>query len=317
MAIKTGILEQKLGDRKTMLFKDARDYQILFLSTFLFLGIFTRDWTLRLDFIFLLLLSCLLTQALLSSLVNLIEAKNSQKEPTYHYQNKFYHFTNLLSIPSLRSATITALGLCLLLRGNDYKTMAIAGCLAIASKFLFRFRGKHFFNPANFGIIAALIITNDAWVSPGQWGADWWYLLLFVGTGGIILKRVGRWDTSIAFLLAYSSLEAMRNFWLGLDLDVLQHQLMTGSLLLFAFFMITDPRSIPNATTGRVIWSVSIAILTFILQHTFYLSTAVFWSLFILSPLTILLDSIWSASRFSWQSNRINNFRVRSSALAS
>jgi Na+-transporting NADH:ubiquinone oxidoreductase subunit NqrB len=293
-----------------MLFKDARDYQILFLSGFLFLGILTRDWTLRLDFIGVLFLSCLLTQAFLSLLVNAIEGQNSQYTPQYPYDNQFYHLKNLLSISSLRSATITALGLCLLLRGNHWTTIAIAGCLAIASKFIFRFREKHFFNPANFGIIAALILTNDAWVSPGQWGTDWWYLLLFAGTGGIILKRVGRWDTSAAFLLTYISLEAIRNFWLGWSLDVLQHQLTSGSLLLFAFFMITDPRSIPNATISRIIWAVSIAILTFILQHSFYLSNAVFWALFILSPLTIILDSIWSASRFSWQSNSVGRLNL-------
>ncbi|OKH21588.1 Na+-transporting NADH:ubiquinone oxidoreductase, subunit NqrB [Hydrococcus rivularis NIES-593] len=293
-----------------MLFKDARDYQILFLSGFLFLGILTRDWTLRLDLIGMLLLSCLLTQAFLSLLVNATQEKNGQYTRQYHYDNQFYHLKNFLSIFSLRSATITALGLCLLLRGNHWTTIAIAGCLAIASKFIFRFREKHFFNPANFGIIATLILTDDAWVSPGQWGTDWWYLLLFAGTGGIILKRVGRWDTSAAFLLTYIGLEAIRNFWLGWSLDVLQHQLTSGSLLLFAFFMITDPRSIPNATISRIIWAVSIAILTFILQHAFYLSTAVFWALFSLSPLTIILDSIWSASRFSWQSTSVGRLNL-------
>jgi Na+-transporting NADH:ubiquinone oxidoreductase subunit NqrB len=277
--------------------KDARDYQIVFLSGFLFLGIQTRDWTLRLDLICVLFVSCLLTQAFFSFLTNLSDTQKVSQE----------RLINLLSIPSWRSAIITSLGLCLLLRGNHAITMAIAGCLAIASKFLFRTQGKHFFNPANFGIISALILTHDAWVSPGQWGADWWYLLLFVGAGGIIVKRVGRWDTSATFLGAYINLEILRNFWVGWSWDVLQHQLMNGSLLLFAFFMITDPRSIPNATTSRIIWSVSLAILTFILQHTFYITTAVFWSLFILSPVTIVLDIIWSAPRFSWQQNAINN----------
>lgn len=45
--------------------------------------------------------------------------------------------------------------------------------VAIASKFVFSFGEKHFFNPANFGIIFALLLTNNAWVSPGQWGEDW------------------------------------------------------------------------------------------------------------------------------------------------
>ncbi|MGK7872284.1 MAG: RnfABCDGE type electron transport complex subunit D [Xenococcaceae cyanobacterium] len=288
-----------------MLFQDARDYQILFLSAFLFLGISTRDWTLRVDLMLVVILSCLLTQALLSLLVNYVNSQVTHRSPPKHPHDQLYHPINLLAISSLRSAAITSLALCLLLRGNDYTTMAIAGCLAIASKFLFRFRGKHFFNPANFGIIAALIITNDAWVSPGQWGTDWWYLLLFAATGGMILKRVGRWDTSAAFIVAYAGLEAMRNLWLGWSWDVLQHQLMSGSLLLFAFFMLTDPRSIPNATMSRLIWAVSIAVLAFILLHQFYLSTAIFWALFALAPLTIFLDSIWSAPRFSWQSNAL------------
>ena len=228
------------------------------------------------------MLVCLLTQWLLSSLVTgnwSLGTGNS----------------------SLRSAAITALGLCLLLRGNDYTTMAIAASLAIASKFVFRVREKHFFNPANFGIIAALILTNDAWVTPGQWGTDWWYLLLFAGTGGMILKRVGRWDTSAAFLLVYGALEAIRNVWLGWTWDVWQHQLMSGSLLLFALFMLTDPRSIPNARSSRLIWAIALAILTFILRDYFYLSTAMFWALFALSPLTILLDYLWDAPRFVWR----------------
>ncbi|MDY6941360.1 MAG: RnfABCDGE type electron transport complex subunit D, partial [Cyanobacteriota bacterium] len=208
------------------------------------------------------------------------------------------------SLGSLRSALITSLGLCLLLRANEPTTMAIAGCLAIASKFLFRIRGKHFFNPANFGIIAALLLTSDAWVSPGQWGTDWWYLLLFAGTGGMVLQKVGRWDTSAAFFIAYAGLEAIRNIRLGQGWDIWAHHLTSGSLLLFALFMLTDPRSIPNARIARLLWAVAIAGLAFIFGHQLYLSTAIFWALFLLSPMTIVLDSVWSAPRFSWQTIR-------------
>jgi Na+-transporting NADH:ubiquinone oxidoreductase subunit NqrB len=178
--------------------------------------------------------------------------------------------------------------------------MVIAGAAAIASKFLFQIDHKHFFNPANFGIISALALTPNAWVSPGQWGEDWWYLLLFLGTGGLILQRIGRWDTTAAFLGAYATLEAMRNLWLGWTWDVYFHRLMSGSLILFALFMITDPRSIPNSRNGRIFWAVAIAFLTFIFRNYFFLPTAVFWALFILAPFTILMDTIWSSPRFSW-----------------
>ena len=290
-----------------MFFQDARDYQILFLSLFLFVGISTRDWTLQPDLILVTIASCLLTQFCLSSFINFVKSKNKHNLPLKQTSVKLYHQASLAAIGQLRSAMITALGLCLLLRANDYTTMAIAACLAIASKFLFRFRNKHFFNPANFGIIAVLIITNDAWISPGQWGTDWWYLLLFLGTGGTILRKVGRWDTSAAFLLAYAGLEAIRNLWLGWSWDVWQHQLMSGSLLLFALFMLTDPRSIPDARISRLIWAISIALLSFVLGNYFFVTQAIFWTLFFVSPFTIFLDSIWNAPRFSWQSNLDKN----------
>ena len=286
-----------------MLLKDARVTQIVFLSLFLFLGVSTRDWTIQFNLMLVVMVSCLITQWILSSVVEY--GKQADEYSFVDLDRKFNILISPKVLTSLRSALITALGLCLLLRSNSPETMAIAGIGAIASKFLFRHHNKHFFNPANFGIICALTLTNDAWVSPGQWGTDWWYLLLFLGLGGVVLKQVGRWDTSIAFLLFYGSLEAARNFWLGWSGDVWQHQFMSGSLLLFALFMLSDPRSIPNSQKGRWIWSGAIALCTFILQHYFYLSTAIFWSLFIVSPLTILLDMVWNAPRFDWMKSQL------------
>ncbi|MGB3403036.1 MAG: RnfABCDGE type electron transport complex subunit D [Microcoleaceae cyanobacterium] len=273
------------------MFKDARHAQILFLASFLILGISTRDWTVHPQQIIVVIVSCLLTQAIATVAITW------NLQPTSATRQPFYS--------SWKSALITALGLCLLLRTNHPMTMALAGSLAIASKFLFRYQGKHFFNPANFGIIATLLLTQDAWVSPGQWGTDWWYFLLFAATGGMILKQVGRWETSAVFLGVYASLEALRNLWLGWSWDVYTHHLTSGSLLLFALFMLTDPRSIPNARWSRIIWATAIAWVTFILQHQFFVTTAIFWALFFLSPLTLILDSIWSESRFNWGASRI------------
>jgi Na+-transporting NADH:ubiquinone oxidoreductase subunit NqrB len=355
-----------------MLKQDPRNYQILFLSLFLILGIGTRDWTLRPDLILVVMLTCLVTQGVAisifpnlkekmlnflankkienwalgdagtrnlclseeatllgiedwketlhverevaqvdSSISQVSTVKTSLQSPVSLLKKKPNHsesdnsdWLNSPQLTSLKSALITALSLSLLLRADRSTTMILAGALAILSKFLFQVESKHFFNPANFGIIAALTLTNDAWVSPGQWGEDGWYALLFAGTGGMVVKRVGRWDTTAAFLGAYALLEAMRNLWLGWTWDVFCHRLMSGSLLLFALFMITDPRSIPNAKISRLIWAGCIAILTFILRNQFFVATSVFWALFALAPLSVVLDSIWSAPRFAWSQNR-------------
>lgn len=280
------------------LFKDARDFQILFLASFLMLGIFNRDWTVRPELMLAIILSAIITQLI---------------------ADKIFSSEN----PSIRSALITAISLCALLRAGSVTTMMIAGAASILSKFIFRYRGKHFFNPSNFGIILVLLLTNDAWVSPGQWGNEVWFVLLFFATGGMVVQKVGRWETTGAFLGGYALLEFIRNQWLGWTPDVFVHKMMSGSLLLFSFFMITDPRAIPDRRIARMLWAFCVAILTYILRNHYFLPTAPFWALFALSPLTILFDRFLPAKRFEWnrrdhkEVQRIREVQCQPNALPS
>jgi Na+-transporting NADH:ubiquinone oxidoreductase subunit NqrB len=270
-----------------MLWQDARSYQILFLSSFLLLGVGWKDWTLHLDVVVSAITACLIMQ-------RIAIAYTEQSWPL-SAEWTFWH-------PSLRSALITGLSLSLLLRTDHWWVMGLAATAAILSKFFIQVDGKHLFNPANFGIIAAISLTHQAWVSPGQWGELGWWALLFLGAGGIVLQRVGRWDTSLVFLSTYAGLWLMRNIWLGWSWDVLQHRLMNGALLLFALFMITDPRSIPDHRWGRILWAMGVSGLTFWLQTAYFSQSALFWSLFCLSPMTVFLDKILRSQRFSWLS---------------
>ncbi len=290
-----------------MLLNDARIYQILFLSLFLLLGTGTRDWSLQPIMTVVAIATCLVTQWIAITVQTLWISPSSSppsltSPPSLPFPALLPPTSPLLK--SLLSALITALGLSMLLRVDHASTMILAAVIAILSKFLIQVRGKHLFNPANAGIIAALTLTHNAWVSPGQWGEEGWYALLFLGTGGLVLQRVGRWDTTVAFLGAYAGLEAIRNLWLGWTWDVWMHRLMSGSLLVFALFMITDPRTIPNARIGRLIWAGALACLTFILRNVFFMSTAPFWALFALCPLIILLDVVFPGDRFLWSTSQ-------------
>src|SRR5262249_60998139 len=51
--------------------------------------------------------------------------------------------------PNVESGLISGLSLCLLLRTNRTELALIGAVLTIAGRFLFRFRGKHTFNPTN------------------------------------------------------------------------------------------------------------------------------------------------------------------------
>ncbi|HZJ72272.1 MAG TPA: hypothetical protein VFF36_15170, partial [Planctomycetota bacterium] len=58
-----------------------------------------------------------------------------------------------------RSALISGLSLCLLLRVTSPLWIVFGATLTIASKFVFRWRGKHLFNPTCFGLVAMIALT--------------------------------------------------------------------------------------------------------------------------------------------------------------
>src|SRR6476469_4492439 len=70
-----------------------------------------------------------------------------------------------------KSAMISGLSLSLLMRSNSFLLMALAAFVAVSSKFLVRWKGKHIFNPTNFAIVVMLVATPRVWVSGGQWGS--------------------------------------------------------------------------------------------------------------------------------------------------
>ncbi len=259
---------------------DLRDLQVLALTGFLSLGLisYSFDFAINLPII----MTALTVSLSVQYLANFLIKKQENVE--------------VIS----RSALITGLGLCLLLRTNSLGVMGVAATCAILSKFLIKYHGKHIFNPANFGIIAVLGLTNQAWISPGQWGESFVLALLFVSIGGLILSWLGRWETTAVFWLVYSMGILIRNMWLGFGADIFWHELNSGSLLLFAFFMLSDPRFIPDGKWGRVIWASAIALLTLILKYQFFLTTAPFVALFFCSLLTPIVDTIWQGKRFNW-----------------
>ena len=56
---------------------------------------------------------------------------------------------------------------------------------------------------------------------------------------------------------AMRALLVARAVWLGDPLAIPLHQLQSGSLLIFAFFMISDPRTAPDSRLGRFLFALS------------------------------------------------------------
>ena len=136
----------------------------------------------------------------------------------------------------LRSPLITGLSLSLLLRADEPALHAVAGVLAILSKFVLRHGDKHVFNPAGFAIVALLFFSDHVWISPGQWGTSVWFAALVAFGAILVLRAARRADIAAFFLTSHAGLLIARALWLGDPLAIPLHQLQSGSLLIFAFF---------------------------------------------------------------------------------
>jgi len=210
--------------------------------------------------------------------------------------------TRLAGLPSFdpKSALISGLSLCLLLRTDHVALAALAGVVAIASKFALRVDGRHVFNPTNFGITALLVLGAPVWVSPGQWGNVAFFALLMACLGGLVVNRAARGDVTLAFLCAWAAILFARALWLGQRAAIPLHQLQGGALLLFAFFMISDPKTTPRSRAGRVLFAALVASGAASVQFLMYRTNGLLWSLVVLSPLVPLIDRLLPGPRYEW-----------------
>lgn len=202
--------------------------------------------------------------------------------------------------PDFRSPLITALSLTLLLRSDAVWPLAAAAAIAIGSKFAARLNGKHVFNPANIGIVAMILLTDAAWTTPGQWGTAVWLAALMAGVGMFVTYRSARFDTPLIFLGAYAGLLAARALWLGDPLAIPLLRLQNGALLLFAFFMISDPKTTPDGAIARAVFAAATAALAYVLTFHFHIADGLFYALAIACLARPLLEWLDPAPRYRW-----------------
>ncbi|HEY7214007.1 MAG TPA: RnfABCDGE type electron transport complex subunit D [Thermoanaerobaculia bacterium] len=261
-------------------FQDPRLYQILILAVLLVYGVFALDLEIGLPRALLLLATVLLTQ---------------------------YACSRLWRLPAFdpRSALISGLSLCLLLRTSSAALAALAAVVTIASKFVLRCRGKHVFNPTNFGIVAMMLATGgQVWVSPGQWGSAAFFAFLLACLGGLVVNRAARSDVTYAFLGFYLAVLFGRALWLGQPAAIPLHQLASGAFLIFTFFMISDPKTTPDSRAGRVLFALLVALGAGFVHFVLYRPNGLILSLAFLSPAVPLIDLLLPGERYVWRGLR-------------
>ncbi len=198
------------------------------------------------------------------------------------------------------SPLITSLSLTLLLRTDDLLLAAVAACIAIGSKFVIRFRGKHVFNPANFALVALIFLSDGAWFSSGQWGSTLINAFGLACLGFLVLTRAKRAETTIAFIAIYAALMFGRALWLNDPFSIPLHQMQNGALLIFAFFMISDPKTTPNTAAGRIVYAALVASIAYTIQFVFYHPNGPIIALILSAPFVVLIDTLMRGRNYQW-----------------
>jgi hypothetical protein len=201
------------------------------------------------------------------------------------------------------SALLTGNGVAFILRvpgtehGDWWSTKGwwvFAGTAAISllSKYLIRFRGAHVFNPSNFGLVVCFLALGPELADP----LDFWWgpmspplalaLAIIVVGGFVILSGLRLLAMALAFWLAFVAAvavvaatdHAMTARWHLGPVEGLHFWTVLAfspEILVFLFFMLTDPKTVPAGPRGRILFAVSVALLAAVLVA---LSPTEFWA---------------------------------------
>jgi hypothetical protein len=192
------------------------------------------------------------------------------------------------------SAMLTGSGVALILRlvgmerGDHWSwrgwyLFALVAGVSLLSKYLIRFRGGHVFNPSNIGLVLAFLVLGSNVVEPLDF---WWaplelwmglaYLVILAG-GLLVTGRLRLLPMALAFWVAFTGAIGLlaasghcitaawavapvcgRDFWWVI--------VTSPEVLIFLFFMITDPKTIPGRPSARVGFALCLAVLCTLLM---------------------------------------------------
>src|SRR5437764_8169744 len=167
-------------------------------------------------------------------------------------------------VVNLLSAYISGISLTLLVKpqGGALWPFVLGGFIAIASKYVLRYRENHLWNPTNFAVSALLLAAPDrVSVLSHQFGNDLTTNLVIWIFGLIIAARVGVLHITLAYVLGFLVLNSIRAMAFGMPV-LPEIAPITGPMYqLFVFFMITDPRTVVRGRERQIVVAIIIAVM--------------------------------------------------------
>jgi enediyne biosynthesis protein E5 len=194
------------------------------------------------------------------------------------------------------SAYITGISVGILVRSPAFWPYAVCSLLSIGSKYVLRWRGRHLWNPSNFGISVMVFIVPAAVATLSiQWGNALWPMIVIWVLGSVIIWRVRRFHICATYVLSFLAFAFLRSWITGSPWQAEVSPLTGPMYQLFIFFMITDPKTTVSTKRGQIVVAFLVAFVEMLLRlaQSVY---APFYALFLVGPAANAIE-IWMDSR--------------------
>ena len=191
---------------------------------------------------------------------------------------------------SLSSAYISGISVGILIRSTSVWPYIITAVLSIMSKYILKYKGRHLWNPSNFGVSWMLFMAPlDVAGLSIQWGSNFLGLAVIWALGLAIVYRAKRFHVTVAYVISFVILAYVRSVITG-DTFLAEVSPLTGPMYqLFIFFMITDPGTSVSTRKGRIIVVILVALVEFVLRLNSFIY-APFYALFLVGPVAKYID---------------------------
>jgi Na+-translocating ferredoxin:NAD+ oxidoreductase RnfD subunit len=197
--------------------------------------------------------------------------------------------------PHPASAYTTGISVGILVRSPFLWPFALCSVVSIMSKYVLRVKGRHLWNPSNFGLCvlffpAAYGLVDVAPLNT-QWGNNMWPMLVIWIVGLFTIWKVKRFHITATYIVAFVALSFVRGLITG-DGFWTEVAPLTGPMYqLFALFMITDPVTTVSSRKGEMGVTILIAIVEFFLRLAEFIA-APFYALFLVGPAAMLIEQL-------------------------
>jgi Na+-translocating ferredoxin:NAD+ oxidoreductase RnfD subunit len=200
---------------------------------------------------------------------------------------------------NLASAYISGISVGILIRSNMVWPYAMCALLSIMSKYVLRYKGRHLWNPSNFGVSWMLFMASQVVAGLSiQWGNNLAAMAVIWCLGLVIVHRAKRLHVSVAYVISFVVLAWVRHL-ITHDAFLAELAPLTGPMYqLFIFFMVTEPATGVSTKKGRILVVIGVALVEFVLRLNGYIY-APFYALFLVGPVCKFFDLRKSAPQMT------------------